>query len=352
MSPLQTSGIFQQLDVRNSQEEVGIRLPFFEAQPIPGVSSLATPHAFTHNSHYSRTASLASSTKDSVALASGCFLHNRGARPSVHCAPTNQRDSQLAMVPLPSTSFPHLPLVGDENNASFLASIVTDPTSRRSSYSSLAVQRRAHNDASPVSLGNPSVIRHLTKKRERRMSKAARSGQKSRSSSIASCTKETTQRSPMEDQIRGSQLSLYKLFGSSAAASPIFSAARRKSSRGRKAQPETGVTTDVLRNDDSFSYILHREEEETAVRTKSGVKMIRRTTQEVRLPISVDSHRRSDSALDRGDASRGNSRGPSSPAPFNETSSAVPSLFSESSINDMFSGILLVGDERQGKADQ
>lgn len=355
VSPSQTSGILQQLQGGNSEEAVGISLPFFEAQPMPDVSPLATPHAFTCNSHYSRRASLASSTEDSVALASACFLHNRGARPSVHCVPTNQRDSQLAMVSPPSTSFPHVPLVANENHASFLASIFTDPTSRRSSASSsssLAVQRRARNDASPVSLGNPSVIRHLTKRRERRMSKAARGGQRSRSSSIASCTKEITPRSPIEDQIRVSQLPLYKSFCLSAMASPIFSAARRKSSRGRKAQPETGVAVNVLPNDDSFSYILHREEEETAVRTKSGVKMIRRATQEVRLPISADSHRRSDSDLDRGDTNRGNSRGLSGPAPFNETPSAVPSLFSEPSISGMFSGILLVGDDRHRKADQ
>lgn len=355
VSPSQTSGILQQLHVGNSEDAVGIGLPFFQAQPMPDVSPLATPHAFTHNSHYSRTASLASSTEDSVAAASACYLHNRGARPSVHCVPTNQRDFQLGMVSPPSASFPHVPLVGNESHASFLASIVTDPTSRRSSCSSsssLAVQRRAHNDASPVSLGNPSVIRHLTKRRERRMPKAAKSGRSSRSSSIASCTKEITPRSPIEDQIRVSQLPLYKSFFSSATASPIFSAARRKSSRGREAQPGTGVAVDVLPNDDSFSYILHREEEETAVRTKSGVKMVRRTTQEVRLPISADSYRRSDSARDRGDASRSNSRRPSGPAPFDETPSAVPSLFSEPSINDMFSGILLLGDERRGKADQ
>ncbi|TPP41409.1 hypothetical protein CGC20_3095 [Leishmania donovani] len=136
VSPSQTSGILQQLHVGNSEDAVGIGLPFFQAQPMPDVSPLATPHAFTHNSHYSRTASLASSTEDSVAAASACYLHNRGARPSVHCVPTNQRDFQLGMVPPPSASFPHVPLVGNESHASFLASIVTDPTSRRSSCSS------------------------------------------------------------------------------------------------------------------------------------------------------------------------------------------------------------------------
>lgn len=105
-----------------------------------------------------------------------------------------------------------------------------------------------------------------------------------------------------------------------------------------------GAAANVLPSDDSFSYILHREEEETAVKTKFGVKMVRRTTREIRLPISVDSYRRGDSAHDQGD--------PSGQAPLDETPSAVPSLFGEPSINDLASGILLFDGEKHGNADQ
>ncbi|GET91215.1 hypothetical protein, unknown function [Leishmania tarentolae] len=339
--PSQMSDMPQQRQVEKTKGAAEIGLPSFEAQLVPDMSLIATPRAFALNSHHSCADSMASSMNDSAAFASACSMHSHGAKPLVHCVPVHCGDDQFLAEPASPTSFSHRPLSGNDSHTSFLASIVSSRASRRSSCSStssLAAQRRAHNDTAPVALGNPSVIRHLTKKREKRMIKAAKSQANSRSSSVASCNREAAPSSPTEHQHRLSEFPILK--SCSSAVSRICSAASRESSRGKQTHRETGAAVTAVPCAANLPYIGHAEEE-ADVRATEGLKMVGRNTQEDHLPISVDSHQRGGATSGGGGARWGSSRASSHHAPFDEALSDLPSLCSERSMNDMFSGVLL-----------
>ncbi|CAJ1033147.1 hypothetical protein Q4I30_006369 [Leishmania utingensis] len=175
----QAPASFHQYHAQKSEESEEIRLhSLIQGQPLPGISPLASPYPTACHPRSPRRDSLTASMTQFAAFTPACVsLSNRSARPSLRHVPRN-RSGSLPDVSLWSiTSFLQCPPIGNESSASFLSCIAAAPASQRTSFSSsdsLAAQRRARNDASPVALGNPSVMRHLTKKRERRMSKGSK----------------------------------------------------------------------------------------------------------------------------------------------------------------------------------
>ncbi|KAG5497031.1 hypothetical protein GH5_01553 [Leishmania sp. Ghana 2012 LV757] len=350
VSPSQAAESFQPYQTQNTEasEEHG-HIALAQSQAVPDVSPLASPPAAAYNPHRSRTSSLTPFPADLAEFTSTCLPQDRqSGNPPRHSVPASRRVSS-AFAPWPSTGFAQLPHLGDESSASFLASIAVSPTSRRSSCSysdSLAVQRRARNDASPVALGNPSVIRHLAKRRERRMSEAARSRRSSGASALASFSQDMMLRSPRENGRTLSRSTRCLSVDSSAMVSQAaMEASRRFSMRIGEAQPSTDGAAEELLSGRSAPLILHSEEQETISSTKSGVKKVRRMTQEVFLPASVASslYRRGENPFDHGDASQNTSRGFGDEALFEVTPSAGPCMAGDSTVNEVVETPLFVG---------
>ncbi|KAG5472100.1 hypothetical protein CUR178_02770 [Leishmania enriettii] len=338
---------YQTQNTEASEERGHIALE--QSQAVPDVSLLASPPAATYNPHRSRISSLTPFPADLAEFTSACLPQDRqSGNPPRHCVPASRRVSS-AFAPWPFTGFAQLPHLGDESCASFSASIAVSPTSRRSSCSysgSLAVQRRARNDASPVALGNPSVIHHLAKRRERRMSEAARSRRSSSASALASFSQDMMLRPPRENGRTLSRSARCLSVDSSAMLSQAaIEASRRCSMRIGEAQPSTDGAAEELLSGRSAPLILHSEEQETISSTESGLKKVRRMTQEVFLPASVASslYRRGDNLFDHGDASQNTSRGVSDEPLLVEAPSAGPRTAGDSAMNEVVETPLFVG---------
>ncbi|KAG5471426.1 hypothetical protein LSCM1_01514 [Leishmania martiniquensis] len=342
ISPSQAAESFQRFRPRNSDASDGSGLiSLVPSHAVPGASPLANPPAAAYSSRRSRTSSLTPLPAD-LAECNSAFLsqHSHSGNPSRHHVPESRRGSLAVFAPWASAGFAQLPHLGDEGGAPFLASSAVTPTSRRSSCSysdSLALQRRARNDASPVALGNPSVIRHLAKRRERRMSEAARSRRSSTASGLASFSQEMLLRSPRESGRTMSRSTRYSSLDPSAiAARAAVEASRRYSAPTEEVHPPTDDAAEAFLSGGGVPLALHSEEEEMILYTKAGAKKVRRMTQEALLPASVASSFYRGGAIDQ---------------PRREAApSAGPRLAAETPINAILEADPLFVDASNGSA--
>ncbi|KAK7195352.1 hypothetical protein NESM_000461700 [Novymonas esmeraldas] len=321
-SATQKSGAATCFDTRVQLQRVdAVTLPsLVQSQSMPGVSPLQSPHATTYHPQTTSPGFLTFVPTFGATNAHSTSLprNSHSDTAPVPCMPASPSicGSSPAVAGGPSLNLVRLPRLSKEESASFLASTAATPVSRRSSGSytdSLAIQRRARNDAAPAMLGNPSMVRHLSQRRDRRMSEAAKKKNKKKQRSRGN-SREQASRSFHREHSATSAFSRHESFASAASVTLTASVTGHSfPERTHEAHPDVDDSAEAVPSGLCAPFILHSEEQETAVATKSGVKMVRHTTQEVRLPNSSVSsfYQRRD-----GDArqSSGNYRSPHSGA--------------------------------------
>lgn len=222
-------------------------------------------------------------------------------------------------------------------NGPCLPDAATTPTSRRGSVAaghssdSLAALRRARNDAQPMTLGNPSMLRHLNMRKERRLSEAAKKSLHSfgaathagnSSSGVLLHTTSSSQkfdapgRGPLHSPtVHTSSTQTLGVFSSSGSAVYQSGSTRpRDASAAVRTHVNEAITSAVRGPCTSAPFVLHSEEREELVHTKHGVEKRRHTVHEVRLPPSLASslYPREGRAGESGEGSK--DRGSSTPS--------------------------------------